>query len=86
MYPGFLWFFNILKLDPNTVQVQTDKTSEYKIYLVSPPFIPVLVFSSGVNYLYLSYEHEISNRELETIYYPVHMSYSKSHENVTFSS
>jgi hypothetical protein len=37
-----------LRLDLNTVQVQSNKTSGYGMCLVSPPppLIPVLVFSS----------------------------------------
>jgi hypothetical protein len=67
------------------VKVQTNKTSGYGICLVSSPLIPVLVFSTQADDLYLSYEHGISNLMLETIDYLVHLSYLKVLEHVTLS-
>jgi hypothetical protein len=85
---AFLWILKIevLRLDPNTVQVQTNKISRYGICLVSPPLIPVLVFSSWVEDLHLDYKHVISNLVLETIDYLVHLSYPTVLEYVTLST
>jgi hypothetical protein len=86
---AFLWFLEIeiLRLDPNTVQYRFKPIKHQDMgYVLCPPLISVLVFSSSVDDLHLDYEHVLSNLVLETIDYLVHLSYTTVIEYVIRSS
>jgi hypothetical protein len=84
---AFLWFLQILRLDQNTVQVQTNKISGNGIFLVSsPPWYLLWYFLVDLTILHLDHEHILSNPVLETIDYPVQLSIITLLEHLTSST